>query len=488
MNSLRAVIYGRFSSDNQRMESLDAQIRASTDFANRKGWTLIGTYLDSAKSATTDKRPEFQRMIKDSAKGIFDVIIVHKLDRFARDRYDSASYRHKLKKNGVRLASVLEHLDDSPESVILESLLEGMAEYYSKNLAREVMKGMTDNALKCQRTGGIPPLGYDVDPKTKKYVVNEREAETVRLIFDMYLRGHGYNEIIDELNSQGHRTKLGKAFGKNSIHDLLVNEKYAGVYTFNRAASKNADGQRNSHQSKNDENVIRIPGGVPAIVDEETFQRIQEKMATNRRQPGRYKAKETYLLSGLIFCGECLKREGREHAFFGNAKWSGRAKNKHVTYRCGNRENKKACDNKEIRREYIEGFVLAELEKNIFSEKAIPKLVERLNEYQRQRCGKSDAEIQVVSGQMTELDKQIGNIVAAVAKGFASASMASKLAELEAEKAKLEARAIALQESQQYKEVTEDELRSLFGMFRKYIKERDVPEIRSLLAAILRRL
>jgi len=482
---VNAVIYGRYSSDNQRTESLDAQIRGCRDFATRNGMTVVGTYLDSAKSATSDKRPEFQRMITDSAKGLFDVAIVHKLDRFARDRYDSARYRHKLKKNGVRLASVLEHLDDSPESVILESMLEGMAEYFSKNLAREVMKGMTENALKCQHTGGIPPLGYDVDPKTKRYLVNEREAGTVRLIFDLYLAGYGYGTMINELNAQGHRTKAGNPFGKNSLHDLLVNEKYSGVYTFNRSASKNADGQRNNHQAKGDDSVIRVPGGVPAIVDDDTFLRVQEKMAANRHQPGRYKAKEAYLLSGLITCGECLQREGREYAYMGNTKHSGRSKLKHITYRCSARARTKVCTNKEISRDAVEGFVLAELEKNIFGEKAIPNLVKRLNDYQRQRCGRNADQIQAISLQAAQVGKEIGNIVEAVAKGFAQASMAAKLAELEAEKANLEYRVAALRDTGQHKEVTEDELRGLFGMFRQYIRDRDVPEIRKFIGSYI---
>lgn len=143
-----AVAYPRYSSDNQREESINAQMGAIEEYCQRKGYTLVGTYPDEAKSATTDQRPNFQRMMKDSEKGMFDVVIVHKFDRFARDRYDSAYYKRLLKKNGVRLESVLEQLDDSPESVILESVLEGMAEYYSKNLAREARKGMLENAKK----------------------------------------------------------------------------------------------------------------------------------------------------------------------------------------------------------------------------------------------------------------------------------------------------------------------------------------------------
>ena len=140
----RACAYIRYSSDNQRDESLEAQIRAIKEFGYAKGYEIVKVYQDKAKSATTDRRPGFQQMIKDSAYDIFDVVIVHKLDRFSRDKYDSAQYKRKLKQNGVKLVSVTENLDDSPESVILESVIEGMAEYYSKNLAREVMKGKSE--------------------------------------------------------------------------------------------------------------------------------------------------------------------------------------------------------------------------------------------------------------------------------------------------------------------------------------------------------
>ena len=322
----RIAVYARFSSDNQRDESIDAQLRAINEFADKNDMEIVKVYIDRAKSATTDRRPEFQQMIQDSAKDIFQTLVVHKLDRFTRDKYDAAKYKRILKKNGVKIMSVTEPLDGSPESVILESVLEGFAEYYSKNLAREVMKGMKENALKCQHTGGIPPLGYDVDPASKQYVINEREAESIRLIYQLYLDGFGYHQIIDELNNRHYRTKLGKPFGKNSLYDLLVNEKYCGNYVYNRASSKDFDGRRNNHTSKDNDNMIRIPGGVPAIVTQEIFDKVQEKMLKNKRQPGAYKAKHVYLLSGLIVCGECLERENREYSMMGNAKHSGQAR------------------------------------------------------------------------------------------------------------------------------------------------------------------
>lgn len=478
MEQNRAVIYARFSSDNQRDESIDAQVRAAEEYAKRNNLHIIKIYTDRAKSATSDKRPEFQQMIADSGKGIFDYVIIHKLDRFSRDKYDSARYKRKLKINGIKLLSVTENLDGSPESIILESMLEGMAEYYSKNLAREVMKGMRENALKCQHTGGRPPLGYDVDPETKRYVINEQEAASVRLIFDYYLEGYGYNRIVSELNGRQLRTKVNRPFGKNSLRDILTNEKYAGTYIFNRSVSKDYNGRRNTHQEKSEEDVIRIPGGVPAIISPEDFQKAQERMRQNKRGPGAYKAKEVYLLSGLIVCGECLRREGREYSMMGNTKFSGRNKLKHVTYRCSNRDRTKMCDNKELRREYIEAFVLNELERNVFNEKAIPFLVQKLNAYQKSKATEQDQELSRKQEALTEVGSQIRNIVDAVTMGCSQMAFVDKLAELESRKASLE---LAVQEANAKKQnvsITEDALRDMFATFRQFIKEKNIPEIR----------
>lgn len=170
---LRGAAYSRYSSDNQREESIDAQLYEIKEYAKANNISIVKIYVDEAKTATTDNRPGFLRMINDSKKGLFDVILVHKLDRFARNRYDSAFYKRELKLAGVKLISITEKLDDSPESVILESLLEGMAEYYSKNLAREAMKGLKENARNCKHNGGVPPLGLDVDPETKQYKISE---------------------------------------------------------------------------------------------------------------------------------------------------------------------------------------------------------------------------------------------------------------------------------------------------------------------------
>ena len=160
---MKAVIYARYSSDNQREESIEGQIRECTAFAEKNNITILRHYIDRAFSAKTDNRPEFQNMIKDSGKRLFDMIIVWKLDRFARNRYDSARYKAALKKNGVKVVSATEVISDGAEGIILESVLEGYAEYYSADLSEKVVRGMTENALKCKYNGGTRPIGYLID-------------------------------------------------------------------------------------------------------------------------------------------------------------------------------------------------------------------------------------------------------------------------------------------------------------------------------------
>lgn len=197
---------------------------------------------------------------------------MHKLDRFSRDKYDSIRYKQKLKNSGIKVISVLENLDDSPESIILESVIEGMAEYYSKNLSREVQKCLRENAHKCKHTGGFPPLGYNVNSASKKYKLNQEEAKIVKIIYQMYLEDYTSGNIIKKLNELGYRTKKNSEWTKNSLISILRNEKYTGVYIYNRSAAKDNSEKRNNHKMKSTEEIIRIEGGMPKIIEKEIFE------------------------------------------------------------------------------------------------------------------------------------------------------------------------------------------------------------------------
>ncbi len=280
---MNAVIYARYSSDSQREESIEGQLRECREYAERNNMTIVGTYIDRALSAKTADRPEFQHMIKDSAKELFEIVLVWKLDRFSRDRYDSAHYKHILKKNGVKVISAKEHISEGPEGIILEAMLEGYAEFYSAELSEKIHRGQKENALKGKNNGGGVPLGYLLDKKAQKLLVDPVTAPLVVEIFEKYADGKTVRSIVEDFNARGLRTKKGQPFNINSFSSLLKNRKYIGEYRY--------------------QDVV-IEGGVPAIVPEDLFNRVQERMEKNRHAPAMAKAKEDYLLTTKRFCGK----------------------------------------------------------------------------------------------------------------------------------------------------------------------------------------
>ncbi len=429
LNIPRVAQYARFSSDNQRTESIDAQVRAMNQFCKQNHWQVVATYTDEARSATTDNRPQFQQMIKDSSKGIFDIVLVHKLDRFSRDRYDSAIYKKRLKKNNVKLCSVLERIDDSPESIMMESVLEGMAEYYSKNLGREVMKGMKETALQCKHTGGCTPLGYDLD-ENKRLIINQHEAEAVKIIFQMFAEGHGYMAIINYLNEHGYKTKRGCIFGKNSLYEILRNEKYTGVFVFNKLGSKDENGKRSVSRLKESDKIIRVEGGCPQIISKELFDRVQRIKAANKRNTGRYHSKEFYLLTGKIFCGICGKR------MQGNLRFSGGSKIRLATYRCNTHRSE--CRNKEINKDYLDVYIVELLRKKIFNATSLKHLVNNVNTYIRQYNKGYDTNYASVKAEYDEIQANLDNITKAVEKGIITESLITRAEELEQKRAEVE--------------------------------------------------
>lgn len=402
-----AVAYARYSSDNQRDESIEAQVRAIKYFASNYGYDIVRTYADKAMTGRTSDRPQFLKMIDDSKSGLFQAVIVHKLDRFSRDSLDTLYYEKLLRLNNVQLISVNERLDQTPEGALMKQVIIGMNQFYSANLAREVMKGLKENAYECLHTGGMPPLGYDVG-KDKKYIINETEAAAVRLIFKMYSQGNGYSQIIDALNSRGYKTKLGRSFGKNSLHEILCNEKYNGTYIYNRIASKDIRGRVNRHKMKDSDQIIRIPGGVPVIVDKDTWDTVQQKMKSNFRKAGRSMAKVQYLLSGKLFCGHCgaaMTGEARRY----------KGKYEYFYYVCSNAKRTKSCDKKPIDRDLLEKAVIDKINEKIFSNKNINEICSRI--YESYQAGDTQAQASAIKREIMTIDRKIANVMTAIKSG-----------------------------------------------------------------------
>jgi site-specific DNA recombinase len=470
-----AVAYARYSSHNQREESIEAQLRAIEEYAKRKNLQIVKIYTDSAKTGTNSDREKFLEMIDDSEKGMFRFLIIHKLDRFSRDKFDAVTFKRKLKMNGVTLLSVTENLDNSPESVMLESCLEGMAQYYSLNLAREVMKGMRESAYKCTHLGGIPCLGYNVDPLTHKYVINEAEAPIVRYIFESYAGNIGYNRILDYLNGMGYKTKRGGAFGKNSLFSILGNEKYVGRFIFNKKLEKDVSGKRNPQWKPREEWVI-VDDGLPAIIDETTFNLVQAKMSDNRKHGGRFKAKEIYLLSGMVFCGECGA------SMYGNTRKCGRNKSRYSSYKCSSRANHMGCENKEIRKEYVEAYVLDELYAQLFSETSIKKLSAMLSEYNQKKAKENDTETQLAHEELTEIKDKVSKIVQLVSEsGIEIETVKPELKRLEERKLFIESYLKEVSVKNTVGTISEATVLELISKSREFVKTHNIAECHNFL-------
>ena len=399
---MNAVIYARYSSDSQREESIEGQLRECREYAERNNMTIVGTYIDRALSAKTADRPEFQRMIKDSAKELFEIVLVWKLDRFSRDRYDSAHYKHILKKNGVKVISAKEHISEGPEGIILEAMLEGYAEFYSAELSEKIHRGQKENALKGKNNGGGVPLGYLLDKKAQKLVIDPVTAPLVVEIFEKYADGKTIRSIVEDFNTRGLRTKKGQPFNINSFSSLLKNRKYIGEYRY--------------------QDVV-IEGGVPAIVSEDLFNRVQERMEKNRHAPAMAKAKGDYLLTTKLFCGKC------ERMMVGESGTS-HTGTMHYYYKCGGAKRRKDCDKKAVRKDWIERVVVRLTMQRVMDEEKINRLIDAILIMQEQE----DTTTPALRSQLAETESAIGNILKAIEQGIFTPSTKQRLDELEARK------------------------------------------------------
>lgn len=405
---MKAAAYARYSSDNQREESIDAQLRAIRAFADRYNYELVTIYSDEALSGKTDDRTQFRAMMADASKGEFSVVIVHEFSRFARNARDSRVYKTELKQYGIRVVSVLEPLDDSPTGRFMEVVIEGKDQMYSEHLAIETMKGLKENAYNCKFTGGRPPLGYDV--VDLKYVINDREAVLVRQIFSMYASGHSYDYILKQL--AGQRTKGGSSFGKNSLNSLLTNERYVGTFTFN-VRSYGAGKKRNP-----DSEIIRVENGMPAIIDMETWRLVQARVRANKHNAAN-RAKHSYLLSGKLVCGGCGS------PYVGITSRGGRVSKQYAYYLCGKR-----CGNKGINKDAIEQGVVNTIYDEFFCDlNAAADLL-----YSQQNAG---AETEAKK-RLQQTRREIENIVEAIAKGAYHERLVERLNALREEEKQLQ--------------------------------------------------
>ena len=408
MPSSNVVIYARYSSDNQREESIEGQLRECRAYAERNDMKIIGSYIDRALSAKTDARPQFQKMIQDSNAHRFQFVLVWKLDRFSRNRFDSAYYKRALSKNNVKVISATEPISNTPEGIMLESMLEGMAEYYSAELSEKVIRGHTENALKCKYNGGTPTFGFIID-KEKCYQIDPHTAPVVLESFTRYANGATMKEVMQYLVESGFTTVRGRKIDLNFIARLLKNRKYIGEYSYRH---------------------IVTPGGIPAIVPQDLFDRVQQRLETNRKAPARHKAEDDYLLTTKLFCGTCGAMMVGES---GTSASKGR---KYHYYRCVNTKKHKTCaaKHKSVRKLPLENAVVNATMAKVMNDDFVEYIADAVMDLQ----GKESSELPALRQQLAETERGIENMLNAIQMGIINQSTKQRLDELEERKKEIE--------------------------------------------------
>lgn len=406
---MNAVIYARYSSDKQTEQSIEGQLREGYAYAERMGITVVGEYIDRAVSGTSDQRPDFQRMISDSIKRQFEAVIVWKLDRFARNRYDSAIYKSKLKKNGVRVFSVTEGIGDGDESIILEAVLEAMAEVYSKQLGQNAARGMRETAMKGLCTGGQIPLGYAVGEDHKLHI-DSKTAPAVQLIYTLYADGQSKTQIANELNSRGFRTKTGKPYNCNSFYRILTNPMYYGNYTYKGEVLREC----------------------PAIISKALYDKCQERNDVVKRSRGMKISEVEWLLRGKLYCGHCGTQMTGDSG-------TSRTNEKYYYYTCHKHKRYKDCDKKSEKKEQLERAVCQKTVEYVLREDRIEYIAERVVEqYEKEFDASTIKEKETSLSKLNiELDKCAESLMNTTVRSVVD-RINARAEELEAAKSELE--------------------------------------------------
>ena len=407
-----AVIYTRYSSHNQRDCSIEQQVADCEIFARQNSLRVVKVYADRHLSGTTDNRPQFQQMLKDAAHGHWAYVICWKIDRFARNRYDSATYKFRLKKAGVRVLYAKESIPDGPEGILLESVLEGSAEYYSAALAQNIRRGMKYNAEQCKVNSGSIPFGYCKGPDGR-FAIHEANAEVVREIFRKAAAGMPFVDIANDLNSRGLKTSRGGRWNKGSFR-LLMNEAYIGVYHFSDT---------------------RIEGGMPALIDQGTFWAANERLKANSSVRGRHQDGGDYLLTGKLKCAHC-------GSYMIGFSGTGKSGELHYYYGCQKRRRERACKKANVPREWIERVVVKAALDYVLRPDVMEWIADAVMEYQEREA--ASAQLAALTAELEENQKATDNVMKAIEAGIITSTTKQRLLDLEAKAQDLK-RAIELE-------------------------------------------
>ena len=403
-----AVIYARYSSDSQTEQSIEGQIRVCKQYAEKNGLLVVDSYIDRATTGTNDNRAAFQQMLKDNKRRQWSVVIVYKLDRFARNKYESVVNRKKLTDNGVELVSAMENIPDTPEGKLFLAVIEGFNEYFSEDLKQKVNRGLKESWLKGNATGGLPPYGYVI--KNKKYVIDETEAEVVREIFRKYAQGYRAVSIAEDLKARNVRRKCGKHINHKYVYVILHDRRYTGVV---------------EHQGTEYSNIF------PPIITNQLWLQVNSINEENKIAPGRKKEIYDYILSGKLVCGNCKQRMSGES---GTSK-SGEI---HFYYVCLSKRKKKAdCECKAVKKQVLEDYVIDATVAMLRKNSLIAKIAETIVKV-HEKMMRDDNGLQILIKKRDETKRAADNVVKAIEQGIIMEFTKDRLAALQDELNRLE--------------------------------------------------
>ena len=399
LDLIPVALYARVSSDRQDVDlSVAAQLRALRDYAEKNGYLVVREYVDEAESGRIADRPQFQRMLDEASKpeAPFKEILVWKFSRFTRKREHAVAFKSMLRRRGIRVVSITEQADDNPTGRLLEAIIESVDEFYSENLAQEVVRGMREAASRGFWMTTYAPYGYrrvhvqDGAKKRPKLELDPPADALVRRIFDMALQGRSTLDIAKTLNAEGIPTSKGKKWLKTTVHFLLTNEAYAGTVVWGANAR---DGQP----------PVRVEDAHPAIVSRAEFRRIarmMESRAPKKVNPRRISS--PYLLSGLAKCETC-----------GKAMTAAEAKSGRYTYYiCHSllKRGKGTCKTPRLNAKRFEKIIVDELRANILTESNIRDLVKLLDGGMDGVASEQRQMLESIDAELEEVKKQLGRV------------------------------------------------------------------------------
>ena len=388
---MKVAIYARVSSEKQDVDlSISAQLKALREYALRCGYVVVKEYIDEAESGRSIDRPGFKQMIATARQkeSPFKAILVWKLSRFARNREDSIIYKSLLRKHGIQVISINEPVEDTPTGRLLEGIIEAIDEFYSANLAQDVIRGMRENAARGYFNGSRAAFGYIrtkvKDGQTARATLEPdlERSVIVQRIFRECAEGRGLKEIAKGLNRDGIPAPMGGTWGRQRVHKILTNEAYTGCLVW---------GKRNSWKSALP--PVRKEGAWPALVDRKTFEKVEVMLKSHAPKVTHPRVTSShYLLSGLVRCRKCGA------ACIGYAAKSGR----HHYYVCGTTysKGKETCPSPHLPRNSLEQFVVDKIKGHIFSDGHLAELVKLVNE-------ELDGSIKEYKERLEIMDKQL---------------------------------------------------------------------------------